>query len=303
MARSGTLTNDELIEAYDRDQVRRGLLPATRAMRRRQLRLVSKSLGPFDQITHEQIDAWLDTRTARNGELISHKTRSCWLTSLSAFYDFITRAELFRQVVDGKDLPREYNPVKKIVRPRVHPKGPRPISEKALRRAIDAAVGILKCWLNIEALEGLRCQEVAYLAAEDIDRDRETLLVTHGKGDKERMLPLHPEVLAALDATPGLPTHGRLWPQATPSAVSQRINRHLHGLGIRDTAHSLRHFFGTRLYITSTDIRLTQALMGHSSPDTTSRYADFDQSKAAAAVSKLQIGGKVEPAPPATTAE
>ena len=279
-------------------------------MTTRQLRKFSEDNGPFDSVTHQAIDAWLDKRTNRFGAPITGKTRSSWLTSLSSFYTWAVREDQLaahtcvlskghagshRFDTELSETPCEVsfvnNPVAKIVRPRLHGHGPRPIDADSLRRAIADAKGDLNLWLVFEAYEGLRCQEVTFLAREDIDLLSEPprLLIRMGKGGKERTLPLHPEVQAALAEADWLPPRGRLFPKATPPAVSQRINRHLHKLGITSTAHTLRHFFGTRVYITSKDLRLTQELMGHSSPQTTAGYAAFDQSAAAAAVSRLTI--------------
>lgn len=274
------MTDSELITAYIQDQQRRGLLPNTIAMTTRQLRKFSAECGPFESVTHQAIDLWLDGRKTRYGTPVSSKTRSSWLTSLSAFYTWARRVDLMT-----------VNPVEKIIRPRLHGHGPRPIDAGQLQRAIDAASGDLKLWLLIEAYEGLRCQEVTFLAREDFNlaASPPLLLVRMGKGGKERTLPLHPSVQSAIAEADWLPSHGRLFPKATPPAVSQRINRHLHKLGITSTAHTLRHFFGTRTYIISKDLRQTQEMMGHSSPQTTAGYAAFDQSKAAEIVSQMDI--------------
>ena len=297
-----------LIEAYNVDQKRRGLLPATLIIREQRLALFAQDCGPILEVEPAQIEEWLDTRKKRDGTPVTDKTRSCWLSDLGAFFTWAERAEhlpirkcqlptghmgshrLTKQPADNPCNADFMNkPVDKIIRPRLHQKGPRPISIAALTRALEASSGILKCWITIEALQGLRCQEVAALAAEDFDLDRMLLLVRMGKGGKERMLPLHPDVAKVLSETE-LPKRGRLWPDATPAVVSRRINDHLHGLGIRDTAHSLRHFFASSLYISSNaDLRLTQTLMGHSSPQVTAIYAAFDTSKALGAVSAISL--------------
>ena len=42
--------------------------------------------------------------------------------------------------------------------------------------------------------------------------------------------------------------------------------------------HTLRHWFATYLYRGTLDVRLTQDLLGHSSPTTTALYADWTHS-------------------------
>ena len=67
----------------------------------------------------------------------------------------------------------------------------------------------------------------------------------------------------------------------------EALNDYLKTLGIADTLHSLRHRFGTQLYRSSQDLRLTQELLGHVSIATTTLYAAADMRKASAAVLAL----------------
>jgi integrase/recombinase XerC len=53
------------------------------------------------------------------------------------------------------------------------------------------------------------------------------------------------------------------------------------------SAHQLRHRFGTRVYQASHDIRLTQAMLGHSDPKTTAIYAAFSPTSAVEIVTAL----------------
>ena len=59
--------------------------------------------------------------------------------------------------------------------------------------------------------------------------------------------------------------------------------------GIDATAHQLRHYFATEVYASSKDIRVTQELLGHSSPSTTANYVAFSHVDAAAAVASLSL--------------
>jgi site-specific recombinase XerD len=71
--------------------------------------------------------------------------------------------------------------------------------------------------------------------------------------------------------------------------MSATIGRYLRDLGIDATAHQLRHWFATNVYAAGHDIRVTQELLGHSNPSTTSRYVAFSAVAAEAAVKSLRL--------------
>ena len=76
----------------------------------------------------------------------------------------------------------------------------------------------------------------------------------------------------------------------SPNWLSVCISRYLDEMGIDATAHMCRHFFATEKYGACHDIRVTQELLGHSSPSTTAGYIAYSHVEAAAAVGSLKIG-------------
>jgi site-specific recombinase XerD len=137
---------------------------------------------------------------------------------------------------------------------------------------------------------GLRASEVVRLTVGDIDRAQGIIRVVQAKGRKDRNVMLSPEVLALLrqwwkvrpsrdDA--GVPPEQRwLFPGRNPGRplTTRQLNRLFHetadAAGIRKpvTLHSLRHSFATHLLERGTDIRVIQALLGHSKLEATARY-------------------------------
>lgn len=173
------------------------------------------------------------------------------------------------------------------------PRGlPRPISEPDLDMALTLVSERVRPWLVLAAYAGLRAGEIANLSREDVqDTAAEPYLRVLGKGNKERLVPLSAYVTARLGP---LPSRGPLFPRrdgraghVTAQLVSSVANRSLHGAGIPDTLHSLRHRFATRCYALSRDLRVVQELLGHSSPSTTAIYTQWSRPEARRAVDAL----------------
>jgi integrase/recombinase XerD len=70
------------------------------------------------------------------------------------------------------------------------------------------------------------------------------------------------------------------------------------GIWKRVTVHTLRHSFATHLLENGADIRVIQALLGHTSINTTARYAAVSPNAIAQARSPLdQMGHPPQPKP------
>ena len=128
---------------------------------------------------------------------------------------------------------------------------------------------------------GLRVSELTHLRVADIDSARYTLWVRHGKGDKDRGVPL-PDALARRAARPRVGSTARptgCSPVATASRSTwprlQRafqVARRAAGLPHRVTIHTLRHCYATHLLEAGTDLPTIQGLLGHCQLATTLRY-------------------------------
>lgn len=182
------------------------------------------------------------------------------------------------------------DPTRLLDRPRIPRRYPRPIDEVSLSRAIMSAPTDVRVILCLAAFGGLRACEISRLTWSDVKKD---VLILHGKGSKERIIPGHPAISDALHALPGkrkgyiLQRRDYEGGLVKPHLVSQWANKHLHSMGIPETLHQLRHRYATQVYQLSRDIRLTQDLMGHASPDTTALYSAWEKSQAAVVVALL----------------
>lgn len=160
---------------------------------------------------------------------------------------------------------------------------------------------------------GLRVSELCALDRSDLRyRDQiPWLLIRHGKGGKEREIPLSPSTLSVLSQWLDLPR-----PAPPPSTAAWEVDdaqraifisyrgRRLHPRNVQDmirkhaqqlppdlrrhiTPHSLRHAAATILLSSgAADARLVQALLGHANLATTGVYLDVTDTAIAEAVAR-----------------
>jgi site-specific recombinase XerD len=136
---------------------------------------------------------------------------------------------------------------------------------------------------------GLRLQEGTHLQVADIDSARLMIHVRHGKGAKDRYVPLPERTLQLLrhywkqHRNPVLlfPAEGRDHidlAQATEPMSKSSVQDAFHaalqdsGNHKRASVHTLRHSWATHLLEAGVNLRLIQEWLGHSSPATTSVY-------------------------------
>lgn len=133
---------------------------------------------------------------------------------------------------------------------------------------------------------GLRISEAVNTNIGDFDNQE--FLRIKGKGNKERIIPLLPAVIQAinayLEACPYKNKYGdAVFLGARGERISPRIIqrqmekiRNYMGLPSTITPHALRHSFATHLLAAGTDLRSIQELLGHSSLSTTQRYTEIE---------------------------
>jgi integrase len=259
--------------------VQRNLRPVYIENRRRSIIQLEGELGKKAELADE-IDyaRWYQDVTDR----MVPEARAVYLSHVRSYAQWLVSQGIL-----------DRDPTERLTRPRTKRRLPRPMNPAELSRAIDTAPPRIKPWLLLAAFEGLRAFEIAQLRVEDVDLSANMLIVENGKGGKQRLIPLHPLVREALE--PLLRGKGYVFKhfsrQGPPTAhnVSHGLNRHLRLQGITATAHSARHWFLTEVYRESLDLRLTQELAGHASPNTTSGYAAWTPSKASPVVMGLSL--------------
>lgn len=154
---------------------------------------------------------------------------------------------------------------------------PRPADEFVVNDALRRADSRVYLMLMLGSRYGMRRGEIARVSTRDLRADGgDWSLVVHGKGGKERLLPLLPDMAFAIrDAPAGWLFPNGLGGHLTPAHVGKLVRRALDGVA---TAHQLRHRFATRTYQATRDIRAVQELLGHASVATTQRYTKVAES-------------------------
>jgi site-specific recombinase XerD len=159
---------------------------------------------------------------------------------------------------------------------------PSVLSPAEVLRLFDAAPpGRVRLRLQVLYACGLRLGELLHLQVADLDSARRVVHVRHGKGGKDRFVPLSARLLAELRAYwrqyrpttwlfPGVPPQRPLT-HASVQRPFQRLVRRA-GLSKHVTPHTLRHSFATHLLEAGVDLVTLQAILGHADLQTTAHY-------------------------------
>ncbi|MGH3091023.1 MAG: tyrosine-type recombinase/integrase [Gaiellaceae bacterium] len=160
------------------------------------------------------------------------------------------------------------------------PHAPRPHETDELLAGLEAdgALGVRnRALFELVYSAGLRSQEAVDLTLADVDWEQELVRV-HGKGGKERVVPLGEEAAYRLRRylEEGRPELARgatnvLFLSARGRALETSTLRRL-----LPNPHRLRHAFATHLLEGGADLRTIQELLGHSSLSTTQIYSHVD---------------------------
>ncbi len=158
------------------------------------------------------------------------------------------------------------------------------LSQEEVARLIECAPGPglkYKAALSVAYGAGLRVSEVVALKISDIDSQRMLIRIEQGKGKKDRYVMLSPSLLKLLrgwwcEARPVF----WMFPGRAPGQhmTTRQINRAVHaaadmaGIDKKVSPHTLRHSFATHLLESDIDVRVIQALLGHSKLDMTAHY-------------------------------
>jgi integrase/recombinase XerD len=266
-----------------------------------------RNLGPASQSSHlracKRFAAWLgwspETATPDDVKyfqqyLVESGVSICMRNQTMTGVKFLFRVTLRRH-----DLVAEIFHLKEPV------KIPLVLSKKEIKRILAMAPSLkARVMLSLAYGCGMRAGEVVRLKVGDIDSAQEIIRIVQSKGRKDRNVMLPSDILGLLrqwwkerptgqDRDVPAPERNLFPGYRSKHLSSRQISRLFKqtaqeaGITKPVTLHTLRHSFATHLLERSVDIRVIQALLGHSKLTTTARYASVATGMIAAVDSPL----------------
>jgi site-specific recombinase XerD len=194
-----------------------------------------------------------------------------------------------------------------------YPKAPRRLPEilsrEEVSRLIAAAHSLThRTMLMLLYSTGIRNAEMRHLQVGDIDSRRMLIHIRHGKGGRDRYVPLSATLLDTLRAYyrwmrptgflfPGTVANWRTDKPLTPKVVWDAcvVAARRAGLAHRVYPHLLRHCFATHLLESGADLRTIQLLLGHATLNHTVVYLHLSQRHLQGVVNPLDSMAVVTP--------
>lgn len=220
-----------------------------------------------------------------NGQPLSTGMQLQYLAAIKLWFKWLARAHhILANPASDLDLPHQPKrlpsrilsaaEVEAVLR-EAEPAQPRGLRDRALLELLYAT--------------GLRRSEAASLGVYDPDVLRGVLWVRHGKGNRQRVVPLGERAGAWLqkylhEGRPELLAGNNVAGQALfltdygvpmrADQIADKVRRYMQfaGIGKGGATHLLRHACATHMLEGGADIRFIQAMLGHSSLETTEIY-------------------------------
>lgn len=239
----------------------------------------------------ERYQRWLYYYRRPNGRPLTFATQYHMLSAVKFFFRWMTREHLTL-----------FNPAAEIELPKLPYTLPRDILTAAEAEVVMSqpdtqdSLGIRdRAILETFYATGIRRAELANLALYDLDAARGTLMVRHGKGQKDRVVPIGHRARAWIDkyvtdirltfvvepdekvlflTIDGAPFQGR-------HALGELVKKYIRasGVGKSGACHIFRHTVATLMLENGADIRFIQELLGHRKLTTTEVYTHVSIAK------------------------
>ncbi|OTA26457.1 hypothetical protein B9G54_04510 [Alloscardovia macacae] len=198
--------------------------------------------------------------------------------ALNSFFIFLTDRGL-----------RVDNPMRQVPAVKRYKIKQKPAVERDVRRALEKSEPDVALMVAIINDLGLRRSEVASLHSQDLytDANGAAHIIVHGKGHKDRILPLGEALEKRIGAF-----HPNGWFFPSPLNANRPVNSDTVYRKVKEatghTPHALRRKFATDLWHATNDVVQVQEMLGHENLNTTQTYLYTTVSDLRNAMSKLE---------------
>jgi len=247
------------------------------------LAFARKRKTTFETLDKKSLETYVQTLN-QNGFAPSTVARK--LSSLRQFFHFLYTENIRRDDPSAAlDAPKQTRSL------------PKSLNEADITQLIECARAQedvrLVAMLELLYASGLRVSELVTLpmvALQRLEGQEQPFLIVRGKGNKERIVPLHKGAVEAMQAYIAQRSEPSVW--LFPShgkggcLTRQRFGQMLKDLAIKAgldpekiSPHALRHSFASHLLAGGADLRVIQELLGHADISTTQIYTHIEQDK------------------------
>jgi len=280
--------NTELIDQFiDYYWLSTGASKNTLAAYRSDLKIFNKWLAgkSFISVNSKHIQDYFSDRQKNN---ISSSSQARILTCLHSFYQYLLSNQLIKK-----------DPTEQLSQPKLEKKLPVFLNIQEVEKLLEAPSSSSlfgqrdRAMLELLYSCGLRVSELINLSYHNINLKEEFIRI-HGKGNKERVLPMGEMAIDYLmkyetNARPMLVKNGQsdsYFLSNRGSAMSRQnffyiIKAYANQVGIDKplSPHSLRHAFATHLVQIGADLRSVQLMLGHSDISSTQLYTHIQNTQ------------------------
>jgi len=280
--------NTELIDQFiDYYWLSTGASKNTLAAYRSDLKIFNKWLAEksFISVNSKHIQDYFSDRQKNN---IGSSTQARILTCLHSFYQYLLANQLIKK-----------DPTEQLSQPKIEKKLPVFLNIQEVEKLLEAPSSSSlfgqrdRAMLELLYSCGLRVSELINLSYHNINLKEEFIRI-HGKGNKERVLPMGEIAIDYLmkyetNARPMLLKNGQsdsYFLSNRGSAMSRQnffyiIKAYANQVGIDKplSPHSLRHAFATHLVQKGADLRSVQLMLGHSDISSTQLYTHIQNAQ------------------------
>lgn len=184
---------------------------------------------------------------------------------------------------------RADNPAARLPRSRVPHTEPDPVTTEEIEHLLTSGIyAKTRMYVLLYAYQGFRAIEIAAVAGENIDWDRQRILSVEGKGGKEVWRPIHPIVW---DEAQKYPREGFWFPSASGhvsrKTVSNVLSKAFKRAGVQHRPHQLRAWHATEIMDAGASTIVAQHSMRHSDLQSLNRYVRVSEDSIRNAMLKL----------------